>query len=209
MLCDKNEKLWAAELLRLGTNLIQAITDAQPRQIRLAFRDYRHYATICFHQIDVDLAALQTIIDIQRLAFAAQSLTRSTPETALLLAYEAAHRDDNLITEQALRDLLEQLHWAPIPQYGHTAPVLCVATSPDSQQIATGSQDGTTRLWDRQGGPLAVLEGAQGRSAASRSAPIAGRSPPARRMAPRACGIAGVGCWRCWKGIQQGSPASQ
>jgi hypothetical protein len=55
VLCDKNEKLWAAELLRLGTNLIQAITDAQPRQIRLAFRDYRHYATICFHQIDVDL----------------------------------------------------------------------------------------------------------------------------------------------------------
>jgi hypothetical protein len=94
----------------------------------------------------------------QRLAFAAQS-QRDAPETALLLAYEAAAHDDNLVTSQALRDALDQASWRPTVLIGHTSFVYRAVFSPDGSRILTASADGTARLWDLNGRSLAILHG--------------------------------------------------
>lgn len=44
---------------------------------------------------------------------------------------------------------------------GHTAAVLAVDFSPDGEQIATGSVDGTVKLWKRDGSLLKTLKGHQ------------------------------------------------
>src|SRR5262249_10385513 len=49
------------------------------------------------------------------------------------------------------------------PLKGHAKLVLCVAFSPDSQALASGSLDETIRLWDvRTGKELATLQGHTG-----------------------------------------------
>jgi cytochrome c len=45
---------------------------------------------------------------------------------------------------------------------GHTAPVVSLAVSPDGKTLASGSWDGTVRLWPLDGGAPRILEGHQG-----------------------------------------------
>jgi len=94
----------------------------------------------------------------ERLAFIAEGL-HDEPEFALLLAYEAAARDDNSVTNQALRDTIDQSTWRPITLQGHTAGVRIAVFSADGRHILTGADDDTARLWDLNGRSLATLRG--------------------------------------------------
>jgi WD40 repeat protein/NACalpha-BTF3-like transcription factor len=102
-----------------------------------------------------------TISDSQRLAFAAQMLN-DEPETALLLAYESAATHRNPISEQVLRDALNDMQWQSYPLIGHTDVVRSASFSPDSEFIVTTSNDMTAILWDKDGIQQTLLEGHTG-----------------------------------------------
>jgi WD40 repeat protein len=42
---------------------------------------------------------------------------------------------------------------------GHTSTVTSAVFAPDGGRILTASHDDTARLWDRDGKPLAILQG--------------------------------------------------
>lgn len=98
------------------------------------------------------------ISQAQRLAFAAQSVQES-PETALLLAYEAATLYQNSLTDQTLREALYRARWQPTTMPGHTEDIINASYSPDGERILTVSNDDTARLWSNDGSLIAVLEG--------------------------------------------------
>jgi WD40 repeat protein/tRNA A-37 threonylcarbamoyl transferase component Bud32 len=114
----------------------------------------RFLAIILLLLLGLALAAIQVavsgqrVLDARRLAFAAQSQLESAPETALLLAYEAAARRPEFESEQALRDSLAAFTWRPARFSGHEDQLLSGLFSPDGQHILTASADGTARLWD-------------------------------------------------------------
>lgn len=101
----------------------------------------------------------QQVVNAQRLAFASKSQIDISPETALLLAAEAALRVPDFQSEQALRDSLDAYTLRPVPLAGHEDRVYSAALSPNGQQALTGSKDGTARLWGVDGRPLIVFEG--------------------------------------------------
>jgi WD40 repeat protein len=98
------------------------------------------------------------ISQAQSLAFAAQSV-QEAPETALLLAYEAAARHTSSLTDQTLRNALYQSNWQPTTMPGHTDEIINASYSPDGERILTVSNDDTARLWRSDGNLIAVLEG--------------------------------------------------
>ncbi|MBX0331371.1 hypothetical protein K2Z83_27340 [Oscillochloris sp. ZM17-4] len=102
------------------------------------------------------------VVDTQRLSFAAHTQFRDNGEVALLLAYEASARDDNLVTGQSLRDAIDAVSWRPTPLSGHTDTVTSAVFSPDGRRILTASYDNTARLWGAAGQPLATLSGHTG-----------------------------------------------
>src|SRR5262249_17376020 len=98
----------------------------------------------------------------QSLAYAAESLRTTNPETALLLASEALLRDDNVVTAQTMRDTLDAARWQPTALQGHTSAVSSAVFSTDVQRILAGSDDNTARVWDLSGKELATLQGHTG-----------------------------------------------
>ena len=106
-----------------------------------------------------EISRQRTVVDSQRLAFAAKTQFRDNAETGLFLAYEANARDDNAVTGQSLRDGIDAVPWQPTALSGHTALVWRAVFSPDGQRILTASLDNTARLWDASGQPLATLSG--------------------------------------------------
>jgi WD40 repeat protein/serine/threonine protein kinase len=103
------------------------------------------------------VAAERTAAEAQSLALAAsaqQALTNNNSDLALALALEANTLENP--PPQAQRVLAETAY-APGTQRifsGHTNFVLSVDYSPDGQQIASASADGTIRLWDVASGAL-------------------------------------------------------
>ena len=95
----------------------------------------------------------------QQLAFAAQAQIGDNAEVGLLLAYEAIARDDNLVTEQTLRDGIKAVPWRQILLSGHTNRLTSAVFSPDGTRIVTASYDNLARLWDATGRPIAILKG--------------------------------------------------
>ena len=115
-------------------------------------------------------------------AMAAQSATLATghPEASLLMAVEAFQLDTTTEARGAL--LSTQVQYFSGRLTGHTGPVNAVAFAPDGRTLATGSSDGTVKLWrvsDRRltatlGGPggavRAVAFSPDGRTLASAKA---------------------------------------
>ncbi|WP_129626825.1 eIF2A-related protein [Candidatus Oscillochloris fontis] len=106
-----------------------------------------------------DVEQQRKIVDIQRLAFAAQIQSRENPEVGVLLAYEANVGNDNPITNQALREAISAISWQPTPLLGHTNWVNSAVFSPDGSRILTTSWDNTARLWDHSGQLLVTFSG--------------------------------------------------
>lgn len=99
------------------------------------------------------------IADAQRLALEAERQIGQAPERALLLAAEGVTRDDNPVTQQALRSVLNRAYWVPTVFTGHEAKVNHAQLSPDGTTVLTVSVDGTGRLWNAATREFIVLQG--------------------------------------------------
>jgi WD40 repeat protein len=99
------------------------------------------------------------VSESQRLAFAARAVSMARPETALLLACEAVKRDHSPLTEELLRDALDNVPWQVTAFEAHSKGVNSALFSDDAESILTASDDGTARLWDLRGECLVRFSG--------------------------------------------------
>jgi WD40 repeat protein len=150
-----------------GVQSQQSAAEAQAQQSTAVAERSRAERNAAEAQAQRDLAQTaqaqtQVQLDIAeslRLADLARSQLGDAPETALLLAYEAAARNDNPQSQHILHDTLYQ-HVRPVSVLtGHTESVNSAIFSPDGQRILTASFDGTARLWGASGTLLATLQG--------------------------------------------------
>jgi WD40 repeat protein len=92
----------------------------------------------------------------RELAASAVTALDADPERTLLLALESDRVARTPQTVDALRRGLAASHVRAVMR-GHDAAVTRVLISSDPSRIASGSRDGTARLWDDRGRELAVL----------------------------------------------------
>jgi WD40 repeat protein len=91
----------------------------------------------------------------RQLAAEAVSQLEVDPQRSLALAIESAHRKSTSEAEDVLRQaLIAARERAVLPSRG---PVRLASFSPDGSLVLTGSDDGTVRLWRRDGTPVRTL----------------------------------------------------
>lgn len=90
------------------------------------------------------------------LAAASVDTLKGQSELAVLLAREALEAADIEPARTALYAALMRTRKSTVLK-GHEGPVSCVDISPDDETLATGSEDGTARLWTATGEPKSTL----------------------------------------------------
>jgi len=104
------------------------------------------------------------------LANAAAQAVDTDPMLSLLLAREAVALDRRSETLSQVYEALAALRERAILS-GHEGPVNSASYSPDGARILTASDDGTARLWTREGKEMAVLRGHGARVSIARFSP--------------------------------------
>lgn len=90
--------------------------------------------------------AAQIANDLSRLSVAHRKL-KTDPTTSLLFLRDVEEPGDHMTWQSDVRNVLDE----PLSQAvlkGHTDEILWVDFSPTGGQVATGSRDGTARVWD-------------------------------------------------------------
>jgi WD40 repeat protein len=90
------------------------------------------------------------VAEINQLVSLARQVQADNPALALRIAERAYKKDSTASVRSVIRDILSDNIFY-INLEGHENGILSVDGSPDNEQIATGSEDNTLRIWDKHG----------------------------------------------------------
>ncbi|MFQ5793681.1 MAG: TIR domain-containing protein [Candidatus Bipolaricaulia bacterium] len=126
----------------LAALILGGVAGLQWRRAEEQRRIAEEQRQVAEEQLARQLAAQAEFVRVQQ----ADLLPRS-----VLLVVESLRRVPTLEGDQALRHSLALLS-RPVAQMAHESWVFAVAFSPDGSQLATGSVDGTARVWEAESG---------------------------------------------------------